>query len=186
MFWKTPWPYENQSFSSTPNWHLISKNLNYGSAVPPLHANSCAGVTCSWERRIKKKCKKKTTANIVMTVLTDLQPHSGSMHALSESSLSLIKAYSYQWFSMDPQLTFWLCCPMNLGQQKLSSVLVYWFWFCGHRSCLTARRFHVLLGPSILCMGGFSLGNLVSSHRPETCTLGWLETLNCPLVWVCD
>lgn len=58
MFWKTASPYGNLSFISMPNWHLISKNLNYGSAVTPLHANSCAWVTCTWEKGLKNRWQK--------------------------------------------------------------------------------------------------------------------------------
>lgn len=33
---------------------------------------------------------------------------------------------------------------------------------------------------------GFSPGTPLSSHSLKTCTLGWLENLNCPSVCVCD
>lgn len=108
-----------------------------------------------------------------------------SRRSLSESSLSLVKLDL--WFK---KLTFdcgsWIGDKKNWAVFWNFGVLILALWCWAHCSCLTARRFQVWLGLSILCLGGFSLGNLVSSHRPETCTLGWLEPLNCPLVWVCE
>lgn len=155
--------------------------------MPPLHANSCAGVTCSREGGIEKNNNKKLR-QIVEWEFWLISSH--TLQACTHSvkvlclSLNLICISDFKWIH-----SWRFGCGSWIWDSK--NWVLFWcidfgLWCRGHCSCLTARRFQVWLGLSILCMGGFSLGNLVSSHRPETCTLGWLETRNCPLVWVCD
>lgn len=54
----------------------------------------------------------------------------------------------------------------------------------GHRIALWSEAF--LSGVSMLSLRtfGFSLGTLISSHRPGTCMSSYFVTLKCPQVWL--